>query len=210
MKKKGRSGCVYVLTNEAMPCVVKIGRSFAGAEIRCWQINQSGCHITPFEVAWSADFSDCVRVEGEAHKSLQHRRLKHNLELFAVSVEEAVSAIVSAETTIKPKSRFVTPQREGPPRVSQRSKRLRISSLYEWLKDNHAAISSLLSEQENVFSSSPVYETLLDEWLSALPEDYRGRRCSSLGLYMEWQRVDREMQFQARSNKMHLLEASDE
>jgi hypothetical protein len=83
--------------------------------------------------------------------------------------------------------------------------------LYEWLKINHDDLALRISKSGysgigNAYTGAPVYEEILDEWTASLPRDHPRRRCTPLGLFVEWERVHQEVMFQRKTNRMHLIE----
>jgi hypothetical protein len=191
-----------------MPGVVKIGHSRVCAKERCRTINEHGCHIDPYVVAWSAKFAKCVRVEKGAHRILEECRLRHDRELFVTSVEAAIEAIRKSAFEVGRYGQVQLPRLDGPRKPSRESLSLRIPALYEWLKANHDSIFERISAEGSCEADgvTPIYEDLRTEWLSSLPSDYRGRRCQPLGLFMEWGRVHSEVMFDRERNRPHLLE----
>lgn len=203
-------GWVYVLTNEGMPGVVKIGHSRVCVFGRCEDLNRTGYYAEPFSVAWSGEFLKCHQVELGAHRILEECRLRHDRELFVTSVEAAIEAILRSDTEIRHHGEVQLPRLDGAPLPSLKSRRLRIPALYAWLKENHDAIDARISATGtfNEMLVTPIFEDLVSEWLSSLPADYRGRRCQPLGLFMEWGRVHEEVMFDRERNRLHLLEGT--
>ena len=85
---------IYVLTNEAMPGLVKIGRTSGdGAEGRLSALN---CHAgvpLPFECHFAAEVPDGVHVESVLHRLFASDRLNPKREFFRVEPERVVLAI---------------------------------------------------------------------------------------------------------------------
>ena len=83
-------GWVYVITNKAMPGVVKIGFSLKDPELRASELNHTGAPH-PYEVAYEALVEDPRDIEQRTHKALSDR--SEGKEWFRLTVEEAVVAI---------------------------------------------------------------------------------------------------------------------
>jgi hypothetical protein len=83
------SGYVYILTNDAMPGIVKIGRTSRDVDLRASELWQTGVP-QPFEVYWQFKTPDCVQLEGFAHRDLRKHRVSKAREFFRVEPEYAV------------------------------------------------------------------------------------------------------------------------
>lgn len=87
-------GYVYVLSNPAMPSLVKIGRSIESGRKRANDIYQTGVPV-PFVVEFEILSDDCVALESAAHDALESKRVSKEREFFKVDVDEAIDAVVS-------------------------------------------------------------------------------------------------------------------
>ena len=92
-------GFVYVMQNEAMPGLVKIGLTTRLAEDRAQELFTTGLPA-PFEVVFRSLTSDPQALEKEVHEQLKGRRVKSNREFFSVSPEEAINAILLARCMV--------------------------------------------------------------------------------------------------------------
>lgn len=81
-------GYVYILTNECMPGLVKIGRTTGDPEARAAQLHQTGVPVA-FKVAYSVLCPDCVSLEAELHDHMPDVRVSSNREFFRVEVSVA-------------------------------------------------------------------------------------------------------------------------
>ena len=91
-------GFVYVITNRAMPGLVKVGRTTRMPEERARELGGAGVPY-PYEVRYALRTSAHRAVEAAAHKLLKAVRLQHEgggVEWFACSVREARNAIKRA------------------------------------------------------------------------------------------------------------------
>jgi hypothetical protein len=82
------SGYVYILTNDAMPGVVKIGRTSREVDVRAAELWQTGVP-TPFSVYAQARTCDCVDLERLVHDDLKGERVHQSREFFRIDPEVA-------------------------------------------------------------------------------------------------------------------------
>ena len=88
-------GYVYVLTNEAMPGLVKIGRSKHAAGVRAKQIYKGDTGVPlPFDVHFECLFDDCIEGEALVHEELQDERVNPNREFFRLDPEKAMLRVM--------------------------------------------------------------------------------------------------------------------
>lgn len=88
-------GYVYVLTNEAMPGLVKIGRSKHAAGARAKQIYKGDTGVPlPFDVDFECLFDDCIEGEALVHEELQDYRINPNREFFRMEAWDARAAVM--------------------------------------------------------------------------------------------------------------------
>lgn len=88
-----KRGYVYVLSNQSMPGVLKIGRSIAGGKNRAKQIYTTGVPV-PFDVEFEALVDDPAYVESFAHDRLSRFRVNGGREFFRCEIDEAVVCIM--------------------------------------------------------------------------------------------------------------------
>lgn len=83
-------GWVYVITNKAMPDIVKVGFSTKDPEIRAQELYHTGSpHV--YVVAYNALVDQPFDIEQRTHSHLRH--CKEGKEWFRCSVEYAVAAL---------------------------------------------------------------------------------------------------------------------
>lgn len=93
MKNSTRSiGFVYVLSNESMPHLIKIGFTYSLAEDRSKQLFNTSV-ATPFVIEFRLMTSKPKEVEGRAHDLLSKFRVSSKREFFNVPVDLAIDAI---------------------------------------------------------------------------------------------------------------------
>ncbi|WP_201496458.1 GIY-YIG nuclease family protein [Rubrivivax sp. A210] len=86
-------GWVYVITNEAMPGLVKVGFTTRDPAQRASDLDASGIPFK-YQVAFALQVSDCRTVERIAHGEL--KQYKARKEWFKCSAWTAVEAVTSA------------------------------------------------------------------------------------------------------------------
>lgn len=92
-------GWVYVLTNEGMPGLVKVGYSGQDPILRARELSGTGVPY-PSEVAFDTLVVDPKNVERLTHEALADKRVSENREWFRCSVLEA-RAVIEAVTSGK-------------------------------------------------------------------------------------------------------------
>ncbi|MBI5875408.1 MAG: GIY-YIG nuclease family protein [Deltaproteobacteria bacterium] len=88
---------VYILTNEAMPGLVKIGLTTDSVESRIGQLStQSGVPL-PFECYFAAEVENCDKLEKTLHQLFSENRINPKREFFKIDPEKVVLAISIGE-----------------------------------------------------------------------------------------------------------------
>jgi hypothetical protein len=72
---------VYILTNEAMPGLIKIGLTNASVEQRMLSLDTTSVPL-PFECYYAAQVSDSAKVERALHVGLGDHRVRNSREFF--------------------------------------------------------------------------------------------------------------------------------
>ena len=88
-----KPGWVYILTNEAMPGMVKIGLTTRTPKERAAELSGATGVPLPFVVAWARAVSDCDHVERAVHRMLDDKRVSGRRESFRVDVHTARQVI---------------------------------------------------------------------------------------------------------------------
>jgi T5orf172 domain len=83
---------VYVLTNEAMPGLVKIGKTNGDVAERMKQLDITSVPL-PFECFYAAEVTDCGKVEKAIHEAFGDHRLRKNREFFKLSPDKPKAII---------------------------------------------------------------------------------------------------------------------
>ena len=100
-------GCVYILKNEAMPGLIKIGYTKETAEKRANDLYTTGVP-QPFEVAYELDQLEpeqYAKLEGEIHKELDQHRVNPKREFFEYPVDDAIQLLKKLHASILKESR---------------------------------------------------------------------------------------------------------
>ena len=84
---------VYILTNDTMPGLVKIGYTKNDPGKRAKQINAATGVALDFNVEWAYACYNGFDLEQEVHNYLDSFRVNKNREFFRMSIEEAKSVI---------------------------------------------------------------------------------------------------------------------
>lgn len=89
----GESGVIYILTNPAMPGLVKIGKTLRNStEARMTELYSTGVPV-PFECAYAAKVKDVEAVEKALHSAFEPNRINPKREFFEIEVEQAKAII---------------------------------------------------------------------------------------------------------------------
>jgi len=84
-----KHGIVYVLTNPAMPGLVKIGQTTNDISNRLNGLNTTGVPL-PFECLFACEVDDCNLVEDALHKAFYPNRINPKREFFKIDPEQAI------------------------------------------------------------------------------------------------------------------------
>ena len=85
-------GIIYVLTNPAMPDMVKIGKTGIDLSVRLDSLYSTGVPL-PFECAYAAKVDDVDKWEKAFHTAFGPYRVNPNREFFSVDPEQAVALL---------------------------------------------------------------------------------------------------------------------
>lgn len=89
------SGFIYVMTNEAMPEVVKIGMTTKHPLHRANELYTTGVPM-PFRVAFAMWVDDPAKSEKETHEHFNQFRLSDSREFFSVGMEEVAKFVTES------------------------------------------------------------------------------------------------------------------
>ena len=85
-------GIVYVLTNPAMPGMVKIGKTGREVELRLNDLYTTGVPL-PFECEYAARVPDMDKVEKAFHNAFGPYRVNPRREFFSIDPEQAIGLL---------------------------------------------------------------------------------------------------------------------
>ena len=88
---------IYILTNEAMPGLIKIGLTTDNVESRISQLSTHSGVPLPFECYFAAVVMDCAKLEKTLHQLFSESRINPKREFFKVDPEKVVLAISIGE-----------------------------------------------------------------------------------------------------------------
>ena len=83
-------GSVYVLTNPAMPNMVKIGKTTRNVELRLADLYSTGVPL-PFECEYAAKVKDVDKTEKAFHTAFSPNRVNPKREFFNIDPEQAIA-----------------------------------------------------------------------------------------------------------------------
>ena len=86
---------VYLLVNEAMPGLVKIGRTGDDLASRIYGLFTTGVPV-PFELFYAAEVENSKFVEAQLHEAFGGQRLNKRREFFTLAPERAKAALLLA------------------------------------------------------------------------------------------------------------------
>ena len=95
-----KDGWVYVLTNEAMPGLVKVGQTYKTPEIRAQELSSETGVAAQYVVVYKAFVPNYEQVEKVVHRKLKSAGKHYNKEFFKCEAFEAIRHIRDS-TTIK-------------------------------------------------------------------------------------------------------------
>lgn len=90
---KDNQGIVYILTNEAMPGYVKIGKTTTSVEQRVLELSRSTSVPLPFECYYAARVADVHQVEKAFHDAFGDHRKNPKREFFILAPERVVAIL---------------------------------------------------------------------------------------------------------------------
>ena len=98
---------VYILTNEAMPGIIKIGWTDKNVEERMKELDKTSTPV-PFTCYFAKRVEDPTFVESKLHEAFDEFRIRYNREFFRMSPDQAKAALEIANgTDVTPKGDVV-------------------------------------------------------------------------------------------------------
>ncbi len=97
-----KKGIVYVLTNDFMPGIIKIGQTKKTVEERIKELDRNSALPQPFRFHFAIESDRYLDIEKLAHNAFDDHRVRKNREFFKIDPERAVAALkISGCTEIK-------------------------------------------------------------------------------------------------------------
>ncbi len=106
---------IYILTNEAMPDFIKIGRTENAVTARMLQLDTTGIPL-PFQCYYAAEVENYQRVEKALHVAFDDFRVRKNREFFQNLDPHKVRAVLElmAIRDVTPKATLAIADKEMP------------------------------------------------------------------------------------------------
>lgn len=99
---------VYILINEAMPGLVKIGRTSTSIQQRIAELNHPSGIPLPFTCYYAARVADSIKVEKKMHEAFGDHRLREKREFFTLSPQRAQAALeLAALEDVTPREEII-------------------------------------------------------------------------------------------------------
>ena len=99
---------VYILINEAMPGLIKIGRTTTSVKQRISELNQPAGIPLPFTCYYAARVEDCAKVERKLHEAFGDHRVRDRREFFRLSPHRAQAALeLAALEDVTPREEII-------------------------------------------------------------------------------------------------------
>jgi hypothetical protein len=100
-------GYIYVLINESIPNLIKIGRTTKNPQERAAELSSTGVP-TKFMVAYCSEFDDCIFAEKQIHENFKNKRRNKDREFFEIDQSIAIDFIQGLDGRILSESEFKT------------------------------------------------------------------------------------------------------
>ncbi len=84
---------VYILTNEAMPGLVKVGRTQSEPTTRIKEVSRSTSVPLPFELVYACEVQSSAFVEAQLHDAFGDHRVSRNREFLRIAPERVRAAL---------------------------------------------------------------------------------------------------------------------
>ena len=99
---------VYILINEAMPGMIKIGRTTTSVKQRISELNAPAGIPLPFTCYYAARVEDSQKVERKLHEAFGDHRVRERREFFRLSPHRAQAALeLAALEDVTPREEII-------------------------------------------------------------------------------------------------------
>lgn len=122
---------IYIITNETMPGLVKIGLTNADLGGRIRGLYTTGVAL-PFELFYACEVDSAARVEALLHDAFGDHRVSRSREFFRIAPERVKSALLLAakrEVRLDDAEVFETPEQKSEVEVAKKRSRFTFSIL---------------------------------------------------------------------------------
>jgi len=151
---------VYVLTNPAMPNIVKIGKTTqSDVSLRMSQLYSTGVPL-PFECAFAVEVEDCSKVETALHIAFDPSRVNPKREFFNIEPEQAIAILkLLGNKEVTPQvneslNRDVTEAEKDSakkakkrPQMNYQEMGIEIGSILEYIEDSSITVEVISSKK---------------------------------------------------------------
>jgi hypothetical protein len=120
---------VYVVVNEAMPGLVKIGKTNGDLGLRIRGLYGTGVPL-PFELFYACEVPNAAFVESQLHEAFGDHRVSKSREFFRLAPERVRAAMLLAslrEVKLNEAEIFETPEQKAEVEVAKRRARFTLS-----------------------------------------------------------------------------------
>lgn len=119
---------IYILTNEAMPGYVKIGKTSTSLEQRIRELSSSTSVPLPFTCFYACTVSNMNFVEHQLHDAFDNNRINPKREFFQIAPERVVAALKLVEIEdVTPKKDYVDSKEDQKALTQARKRRTDVS-----------------------------------------------------------------------------------
>ncbi len=122
---------VYILTNEAMTGLVKIGKTTSDLASRIQQLFTTGVPL-PFSLFYACEVKDAKFVEDALHEAFDDHRVSKRREFFRIAPERVKAALsigALKDVSLTDNEVFETPEDKEDVEVAKRRSRFRLSMI---------------------------------------------------------------------------------
>lgn len=89
---------VYVLANESMPNLIKIGKTQRrDLKARMSELYSTGVPL-PFQCLWAGEVNDCTRIESILHNAFRDKRINPKREFFNIAPDQVIPLLKEFST----------------------------------------------------------------------------------------------------------------
>ena len=146
------TGFVYVMSNESLPGLIKIGKSI-DPEKRVKTLSSEGLP-TPFHIEFQIKSEHYSEIETAVHSSLSNYRVSENREFFDCDIEAASTAITTTKNQIESQpielpnennlTDYIAKHYSGNQAAFARAVGVQPAQVTQWLKSSYVVISGNL------------------------------------------------------------------